>query len=114
MTNGLGAPLPDYLLNAVVDRTNGAVAPPATGGGALTGKLEGDLRSTLHAYVANFSLLLDYVRDNDPEGWAALWEGLGDAHEPSVERAVEAYRRAFRNGYNAFLQGAPPPPPTNR
>jgi hypothetical protein len=28
--------------------------------------------------------------------------------------AVEAYRRSFRNGYDAFLHGAPPPPPPNR
>jgi hypothetical protein len=33
---------------------------------------------------------------------------------PVPPEAVEAYRRAFRNGYNAFLQGAPPPPPPNR
>jgi hypothetical protein len=30
---------------------------------------------------------------------------------PVPPEAVEAYRRAFRNGYDAFLHGAPPPPP---
>jgi hypothetical protein len=30
---------------------------------------------------------------------------------PVPPEAVEAYRRAFRNGYEAFLHGAPPPPP---
>lgn len=35
-------------------------------------------------------------------------------HPPVPPEAVEAYRRSFRNGYNAFLQGAPPPPQPNQ
>jgi hypothetical protein len=30
---------------------------------------------------------------------------------PVPPEAAEAYRRSFRNGYDAFLHGAPPPPP---
>jgi hypothetical protein len=33
---------------------------------------------------------------------------------PVPPEAAEAYRRSFRNGYDAFLHGAPPPPPPNR
>jgi hypothetical protein len=32
---------------------------------------------------------------------------------PVPPEAVEAYRRSFRNGYDAFLHGAPPPPAPN-
>ena len=39
-------------------------------------------------------------------------EGQEPFRNPPVPpEAVEAYRRAFRNGYDAFLHGAPPPPP---
>ena len=43
----------------------------------------------------SLTLLLDYVRDNHPDEWAALWEEVGDAPDVSVEQAVEAYRRCF-------------------
>jgi hypothetical protein len=88
----VGCPSADYLTNAVVDLTTGDTRIK---GASPAGKLEGDLHSTHDAYVDNYLRLLDYVRDHDPEGWAAMWEGLGDAHEPAVERAVEAYRRCF-------------------
>jgi DNA invertase Pin-like site-specific DNA recombinase len=88
-------PSTSYIASAVVDLTDGGVRRAPMGGGALTGKLEGDLHSTHDAYLDNYLRMLDYIRDNDAEGWAAMWEGLGDAHEPAVERAVEAYRRCF-------------------
>jgi DNA invertase Pin-like site-specific DNA recombinase len=87
-----GTDIPGYLLAAVQDRTEPA-APPAAS--HLTDKLEQDLHSQHKTFIDNVEDLLDYIRDNDPKGWAAMWEGLGDAHEPSVDRAVEAYRRCF-------------------
>src|SRR5580704_15378860 len=60
------------------------------------------------------------------DGYQAAKSDVAAQRSPSVEaqepfrnppvppEAVEAYRRSFRNGYDAFLHGAPPPPPPNR
>jgi hypothetical protein len=60
------------------------------------------------------------------DGYQAAKSDVAAQRSPSVEaqepfrnppvppEAVEAYRRSFRNGYDACLHGAPPPPPPNR
>jgi hypothetical protein len=60
------------------------------------------------------------------DGYEAAKNDVAAQRPPSVEsqepfrnppvppEAAEAYRRSFRNGYDAFLHGAPPPPPQNR
>lgn len=50
---------------------------------------------------------------------AAQRQPNAEAHEsfrnpPVPPEAIDAYRRSFRNGYDAFLHGAPPPPPPNQ
>lgn len=56
------------------------------------------------------------------DGYYAAKDDVASQRPPNVEgqelfrnppvppEAVEAYRHSFRNGYDAFLHGAPPPP----
>lgn len=57
------------------------------------------------------------------DGYQAAKDDIAAQRPPNVEaqdlfrnppvppEAAEAYRRSFRNGYDAALHGAPPPPP---
>jgi DNA invertase Pin-like site-specific DNA recombinase len=88
-----GTDIPNYLLAAVTDRTAGADASHMTS--HLTDKLEHDLHTQHETFIDNVTALLDYIRDNDPQGWAEMWAPVPQDHDVPYERAIAFYRRCF-------------------
>ena len=71
---------------------------------ALTERNEAKLFPLHEEFVERMTALLDYIRDNDPDGWEAMWAAVPEAQDVPIERAVAYYRRCFDpNGVSAQL-----------
>jgi DNA invertase Pin-like site-specific DNA recombinase len=61
----------------------------------LTDKLKGELLLTNTAFWENWLHMLRAIAENDPQGWASLWEGVPEAETAPLEKVIDHYRSCF-------------------
>ena len=61
----------------------------------MTTPLRNRMDSRHDDYCESFTRVLDYISENDPEGWDEMWKPIAQSQEVPVARAVEYYRRCF-------------------
>jgi DNA invertase Pin-like site-specific DNA recombinase len=81
-----------YLVQ-VGERLDKLVACPTAD--CLTDKLKGELVLANTAFWEHYLQMLRCIAEEDPAGWAGLWEGVPEAQGAPLEKVIAHYRSCF-------------------
>ncbi len=88
-------PYIERWLDATGKRLEVLTQPPEAERGHLTDKLQGELVLTNTAFWENYLHMLRCIAEEDPQNWAALWEGVPEAQGVPLEKVIAHYRSCF-------------------